>query len=231
MDQGVLAADYRPSAGVRLRIQAYDRGFDRLLLVAPRAGEPFATSGFVVGSGASRGMSLDAAVSSRRFGAFASYGMQSVRRAYGDSSYVPGHGATHLLEGGVTAFPTATLSIRLGAAGAFGRRTTAASGGLEWESCNLLDRGCEFRGSPHLGSEPLGAAPLPSYFRVDIGVRKHWRVGIGGRDGVIALFATITNVFDRKNVLTYSREPATGALTPVELRPRAPLVIGLDWRF
>jgi len=230
-DQGVLAVVYRPSAGVHFGVQAYQRGFAGLLLVAPRDGEPFTTGSFAVGSGASRGVSVDVAASSARYGVLASYGLQQVRLAYGDSSYVPDHGATHLLDAGVIVFPTATASIRLGASAALGRRATTISDGFEWEACNLLDQGCEFGGSPHYRGERLGATGLRPYFRVDLGVRKQWRLGVGGRDAVIALFGSVTNILGRRNLLTYARNPSTGEPVAIEMRPLAPLVVGLDWRF
>lgn len=229
-DLGVLAAEFRPFGGVRFGVQAYARGVDGVVLVAPRDGEPFATGAIVVGSGTARGVALDAAVGTARYGVVASYGWQRVRYAYGDSSYVPEHGAAHVFEAGVIVFPTATLSIRLGGVGAVGRRATAVTGGFEWEACNLLDRGCEFGGSP-LATGALGATALPAYFRVDLGVRKHWHIDVAGVDASIALFATVTNVFGRRNVLTYSRDPSTGEIMEIEMRPLAPLVVGLDWRF
>ncbi|MGH7552316.1 MAG: TonB-dependent receptor plug domain-containing protein, partial [Longimicrobiales bacterium] len=189
-DQAVIAADYRPVAALHLGLQAYARNFEGLLLVAPRAGEPFATGAFATGSGTARGFSLDAAVSAARFGGVASYGWQRVMLEYGDSSYVPEHGTTHLLEAGVIVFPTATSSVRLGAAGALGRRATALSGGLEFEACNLLDQGCEFSGSPHHDAASLGDTKLPAYLRVDLGIRKHWHLEVAGRDASVALFGT-----------------------------------------
>jgi hypothetical protein len=199
--------------------------------VAPSDGEPFTTGVFVVGSGSSRGFSLDASLSTAHLGLIASYGLQHVRLEYGDSSYVPDHGATHLLEGGVILFPTATTSIRLGVTGALGRRTTTVANGLEGESCKLLDAGCEFGGSPHYDGAPLGATALTAYYRVDLGIRKHWHFELGGRDGSIALFGTVTNLLSRKNVLTYATDPSTGEPVAVEMRPLAPLVVGIDWRF
>ncbi len=230
-DQGVVAFDFRPRAGVRLSVQAYERDSDGLVLVAPRSGDPFMTTGFTVGSGTSRGVSAEAAVSRARYGIVASYGLQRVRIEYGDSSYIPEHGARHLLEGGVIAFPAATFSVRLGAAAAWGRRATAVANAFEWESCNLLDQGCEFGGSPHHGGEPLGGTPLPAYFRVDLGVRKHWHFEVGGRDATLGLFGTVTNLLGRRNVLTYAKSPVTGERVEIEMRPQAPLVAGLDWRF
>jgi hypothetical protein len=230
-DQSAVAADFRARSGVRVGAWLYTRRFDGLLLVAPQAGEPFTTGPFTVGAGDARGVSIDVSVSRARYGIIGSYGLQRVRFDYQDSSYVPEHGTTHLLESGVIVFPTATASVRLSATAALGRRTTAASSGIEWEGCNLLDRGCEFGGSPYYGGEPLGAVTLPLYLRVDLGARKHWHVNIGRRDAVIALFGTVTNVLGRKNVLTYTRDPSTRELTQIDMRPRSPLVVGLDWQF
>jgi hypothetical protein len=230
-DLGLLAAEYRPWAGVRCGLQAYGRMSDGLLLVAPRGGEPFSTGKFAIGSGSARGISLDLAASTARVGVMASYGFQELRLVGDSSNYIPGYGARHLLEGGVTVFPTATLSVRLGAAAALGRRTTTASGGLEWEACNLLDYGCEFAGNPYYGGEQLGGTALPAYTRLDLGVRKHWHLELGGRDAQIALFGAATNILGRRNIMTYVRDPESGAPIEVEMRPPSPLVIGVDWRF
>jgi hypothetical protein len=231
-DRGVIAADYRLSNGARLGAQAYVRSFSGLLLVAPRTGEPFAvTGGVATGSGSARGVSLDAAMSGARYGVVASYGWQRVRLDYGDSSYVPDHAASHVADVGLIVFPAATASIRLGATAALGRRATAVAGALEWEACNLGDQGCEFAGSPRHATDRLGGARLPSYLRVDLGFRKHWHLTLAGRDALVALFGTVTNVVGRTNVFTTATDPTTGEQIRLEMRPRAPLVVGLDWRF
>jgi hypothetical protein len=231
-DQGVIAAEVRPAAGVRVGVQAYARDSDQLLLVAPRDGEPFSTGGDVaIGSGTARGIAFDASVSAARYGIVASYGIQRVRFEYGDSSYVPENGATHLVDGGVILFPSATASVRVGASAAFGRQTTRIPNAFEWEACNLVDQGCEFGGSPHYAGAPLGATDLPDYVRVDVGVRKHWHLAVGGRDAMIAVFGTMTNVLGRKNLLTYATDTATGERLDIEMRPQSPLVVGVDWRF
>ena len=230
-DQVVIAMAAHPSAVLRLGLQAYTRGSGGLVLVAPREGEPFATTGLIVGSSAARGASVDAALNAAHYGIFVSYGLQRVRMWYGSGSYTPDHGATHLLSGGAIVFPTTTTSVRLGVSGQFGRRTTTVASGFEWEACNLLDRGCELAGSPHYAGEPLGGTALPAYLRTDVGFRKHWQLALAGHETVIALFGTVTNAFGRKNVLTYVRDPATGNLNAITMRPLAPLVIGIDWRF
>jgi hypothetical protein len=230
-DLAVVAAELRPSPGVRVGGQAYARRMAGLLLAAPGAAEPFTTASFTTGSGSALGASLDASVSTARYAVLASYGFQRVRLGDDGVRYIPEYGTTHLLEGGVILFPSATSSIRLGVTGAFGRRSTTTSGGLEWESCNLLDRGCELGGSPHYAGAPLGGTRLPAYVRIDLGLRKHWHIQLGGRDAVVALFGTVTNVLGRANLLTYARDPSTGVASAVELRSLSPLVVGLDWQF
>ena len=230
-DHVIIASEYRPSAALRVGLQAYARAFDGLVVVAPRVTAPFTTNAFAVGSGVSRGASVEGAVSGARYGLMASYGWQRVRLRYGDSSYVPDYATAHLLDGGAIVFPTATTSLRLGATAGIGRRTSVVAGGLDWEPCNLTDQGCEFGGSPHNERGVPGATELPPYLRVDLGVRKHWHLHVGGRDVVLAAFGTVTNVFGRQNMLTYARNPSTGEVAEIGMRPLSPLVIGLDWRF
>lgn len=230
-DQGVLAADYRPMTGVHIGVQAYQRHFDGVLQVAPFDGDPFLTRSFGVGGGASRGAALDASVSAPRFGIVSSYGLQQVTYTTGSSSYVPGHAATHVFDGGVIVFPTPTSSIRLGVTGLAGRRGTNITGPVEWGACNLEDRGCEFSGSPRTDGEALGGSQLPFYARADLGARKHWHRDIAGREVVITLFGAATNLLGRRNVLTFTRDASTGTLSPIVMRPFAPLVVGTEWYF
>jgi hypothetical protein len=229
-DLGIVTADYR-TAGTRVTAQGWARALDGLVLVAPRTGEPFATTGFATGSATVRGFSVDASRSGARYALVGGYSWQRVRYRYGDSSYTPDHGPRHTAEGGVLAFPSPTLSIRLGALLAVGRRATGLSGGVEWEACNLLDRGCEFGGAPRSDPDRPGAIGLPAYFRLDLGVRKHWHLHVAGRDAQVALFGAVTNVTGRGNVLTLARTPPDGDPLAIAMRPFAPLVLGMDWRF
>jgi len=230
-DLGVVALEHRPTAGIRLGVQAYAQRFDAIALVAPLDASPFAAGGFIEGSGAARGVALEAAANGARYGIIASYGLQRVRLEYADTTYVPEHGATHSIAAGVIVFPSPASSVRLGVESALGRRTTSVLGPFEWEACNLLDLGCEFAGSPRDRAGALGATRLPAYVRVDLGVRMHWHVQAFGREGLLALFGTATNLTGRRNVLTIAVDPATGQRTEIEMRPRAPLVVGIDWRF
>lgn len=230
-DQVVTAVDLHPFAGTRIAVQGWARRSDDLLLVAPADGEPFSTGRFAIGSSTGHGAGLDFALAGSRYGMLVAYGWQEVTMEADGTRYVPETGTRHQLQAGVTVFPTATTSVRLGAVGAFGRRSTRIPGAFDWASCNLVDEGCEFAGSPHYGDEPLGGARLPDLVRLDLGVRQHWDFAAGGRSGQIAVYGTVSNLLGRRNVLTYARDPATGQSIDVLLRPAGLLVVGMDASF
>lgn len=228
--QLVLALDWRGVPGVRVAGQAYGRVMRDLVLPAHGDGSPFATEAWQIGRASALGGALEASASGARYDATASYGIQHVRYRAGSIEYTPVHGTSHLVDAGITAFPTPTFGLRIALSGGVGRRATAVGNGFEWEACNLLDQGCEFAGSPIAEGDP-GATRLPAYLRLDLGVRKHWHLQLGPRDVAIGAFATVTNVTARTNVLTYATDPETGERSAVTMRPRAPLVFGVDWRF
>ena len=229
--QQLIGAAFRPTEGAQVSAQAHRVQFADVILVAASDGEPFATRAFGVGSGASHGISVEASITARRFGAMASYGWQRVVYAADGARYVPEYAAVHVLQSGVNFYPTSTTSIRIGVVGEAGRHTSAVSGAFEWEACNLRDRGCEFGGSPRSDPHTIGATAVPLYARADLSVRKHWHAQFRSTDAVIAVYGTVSNVFGRDNVLTYSRGASPSTLEPVQMRPFAPLVLGLEWRF
>jgi hypothetical protein len=230
-DQAMLGADLDTNGGVTLALRAFAKRADDVVLVAPVEEQPFSRRDFTVGSSRAEGIAAEATFSSARLGLTTKYSWQHVRYEYGSAAYTPDHAATHLLDAGAIYFLTPSMSLRVGATAATGRRTTSLNGALEWEDCNLLDQGCEFGGSPGQNSQALGEARVPAYLRVDAGARKHWHIRIGDRTAMVAVFASVTNVLARKNVLTWAPDISTGALTPVQMRPFAPLAVGLDWRF
>jgi hypothetical protein len=229
-DIGIVAAEYRPAEWLRFGGQAYARDFAGLALVAPGNTAPFATTGFVAGSGSSYGFALEGGVNGARLGFLASYGYQHVRLEYDGGDYVPGYGAVHSLEAGVSFVPAPGYSVRLGYESLMGRRATSTMGELEYEAVNMLDQGGEFGGSPTSWGAP-GGTTLPDYHRLDLGVRKSWHARVASRDGVLSAFGTVSNLMSRENVLTFTVDPDTGARTLVGMRPFSPLVVGIDWQF
>ena len=229
-DQVVLATGLQPAPGLRIGAQLFLRRLSDVVVVAPTTPGPFATAPAPSGETRARGASVELAARGARYGVVASYGLQRVRVRTAELTWTPHHGTAHTFDAGVIVFPGATSSVRLSVAGATGRTGTALAGPLEWETCNAVDRGCEFAGSPELAGPP-GGLRLPGYVRVDLGARKHWHLRVGGRDVLLGLWGTFTNLLGRANVLTYAPDPESGRLSPVEMLPRTPLVLGLDLRY
>ena len=176
-------------------------------------------------------MSIGMTYLAGRYSVSTTYALQSVRLEYGTHAYVPEHGAAHAIDAGFMVQASRAVSVRLGASGRLGRHATPLSTPFEWESCNIVDRGCEFAGSPRTNRDSLGATALPGYVRVDLGIRARWPLHVAGRTTELGIFGTLTNIFARSNVLTVAPDPVSGRRTPVTLRSRAPLVAGLDWAF
>ncbi len=230
-DIAIVALEHTPRPWLRLGAQGYARDFEALALVAPREGGPFASSGFTTGNGVAHGVSLEARASSEHYLVLASYAYQRVQLQYAGDEYAPNYGASHAVQAGLVYTPSRSYSFRLGLQGLLGRRTTATSGSLEWESCNLIDSGCEFAGNPSQWAGELGGTELPSYFRLDLGVRREWDVHLAGYGGRMGLFGTATNLLGRRNVMTVTVDPATGQRSNLDSVPISPLVVGIDWNF
>jgi hypothetical protein len=224
---GVVAI---PWAGARVDLEAYARSLDDLAMLDPADGKPFSSTGIRRGTGSVVGGSVGMSVGAARYAATASLGMERVELSVGDEEWTPGYAASRSARVGAIAFPTPTLSIRVGWIGQFGRRGSDAIGLLEWESCNLLDLGCEFAGTPEELGE-LGARRLPAYHRLDVSVRKHWHFVVAGHEASVEAYTTASNLLGRTNVLGFVVNPSTGEGAPIEMRPRAPLTLGLGWTF
>lgn len=219
-----------PRPGVRITGESYARALDGVALVAPREGLPFARGPALDGSATVRGAAVELSVGAARYGILASYGAESVEIEAGELEYAPGYAAAHRVRVGGIAHVTPTFSVRVGWIGEFGRRGTETIGVLEWESCNLLDGGCEFAGTPELLGAP-GAVELPAYRRLDLSVRKHWHLRLAGRDVRLEAFGSGSNLLGRDNVLSYAVDPETGERSPIEMRPAAPVAVGIGWSF
>ena len=229
-DLGVLGLVVSPGAGVRLDLEAYARSLQDLAIVDPEDGRPFADDQGRRGEGSVVGGAVGASLSSARYAVLASFGIEEAEIEVAGAEWVPGYAAGMTARVGAIAFPTASLSVRIGWVGQFDRRGTDTIGFLEWESCNLLDMGCEFAGSPEeLGV--LGGRELSPYHRLDLSVRKHWHFQVGKRDAQIEAYVAASNLLGRSNVLTFLVDPDTGEGVPLEMRPRAPLTLGMGWRF
>ena len=217
--------------GLRAGFKAYARDLDGLVLVAPATGQPFAVDGLAVGTARAWGGAVVLDLGRARYRARVDYGFGSIEYRLEEGGYRPAYGIGHALSASIGYHPSATLLLRSAVRAEFGRPTTRVEGPFEWEPCTIIDAGCEVQGSPERAAGPLGGDRLPTYVRLDLGIRKHWHPRLMGREGIITGFITVSNVLGRRNVLGYSVDPSTGELSELPMRPFTPISVGLEWGF
>ena len=233
-DQASITAEFRPASGLSLAVLAYARTMRGVLMAAEDESGPFAVASrdvpsFATGRARATGASADLRFTSARVTALVMFSAQRVRYRTGGADFRPEFSAPQRLDAGVTIAPSRDLEFRVGGMTAFGRRATVVRGDVAWDGCNLADRACEFAGTPASTPSALGALALPHYLRFDVGARKQWHARAYDRDNPIALYGTVTNVFNRTNYLT--RAEKNDVLTGVEMRSRSLLVVGIEWRY
>jgi hypothetical protein len=226
-----LTLETRPLEGVSAGLEGYARVLEGLVLVAPTTGQPFAVDGYSVGRARAWGGGVSVKLERARYRALIDYGFGTVAYDLGSATYRPGFAISHSLAASLGYQLSGSLVVRSALRAEFGRPTTMVEGPFEWEACSIVEGGCEAEGSPQEVAGPLGGTRLPAYLRFDIGVRKHWRWQLLGRDGVLTGFATVSNVLGKRNLLGYTVDPSTGELSELAMRPLSPLTVGLEWSF
>jgi hypothetical protein len=229
-DQMAAAIEASFSGNVRLVVDGYLRWMKDLVLVATSTTEPYATAGFDRGIGAARGIGAELSYDGDRLDARAVADWSSVRRRVGDVTYHPRFERRRALalEAVVRVFRGTTLTsdVQLAA----GQPTSPLEGGFDWEVFDQLTGEVEFRGTPTRVEGTLNGEQLPPYARLDLGVRREWRVGGRGPDGAITTYLEVQNVLDHQNVLGRQAGPAGAPARPLVLMSRS-LLFGVEWRF
>jgi hypothetical protein len=154
----------------------------------------------------------------------------SVRRSGGGLAYHPRFERRRALalEAVVRIFRGTSLTSDFQLAA--GQPASPLDGGFDWEIFDQLTGEVEFRGTPRRVEGALNGERLPPYARLDLGVRREWRVEGGGPDGDITTYLEVQNVLDHENVLGRQVGSAGALPRPLVLMPRS-LLFGVEWRF
>jgi hypothetical protein len=214
----------------RLTFSGYARNFKDLVLPAPSTAAPFPTTSFMTGNGNAYGggISLEEELGKLKLdGAYSVAGV--LRESVTDHSYRPSFAAMHSvrLAAGYQLAPSTLL--RVSGSMAAGRRTSPVTGPvvLEWQDALTAQR--EITGSPQYTTETFAAARLPSYFRLDVGIRQdvRWR---GRLPGAMTLFANVDNLLGRQNALGLTQIAGQLGRRTLPMLPRS-LSVGIGWHF
>jgi hypothetical protein len=230
----VLGAEWT-GAATALRVEAFTRAFDGMVM-PPLADDPLRTpalvaSDSIVGSGTARGVEALLRHQGGRGSLMVAYTLAYSTREVEGMRYTPRFNRRHTAD--------ATGTLRLGATGQGSARLAVASG---QPFTPLVARHGAFYWHPTTGQWHPGPAPmvygphnsqrLPSYLRLDLGVRKTYRRRFLGQDGGITPYFQVLNAIGTRNVLWAS--PAHQGGEPVlEYGPQLPTLptLGFEWRF
>jgi len=217
--------------GVTLTVDGYVRRLAELLLVAPATGQPFATTGFDVGTGQASGVGVSATRSGARWWGAAAYSLGTSTRRSGTQHYRPGYGISQQFSLAAARQVGAGTTLRAALWGMVGRPGTVSYGDFQWSPAPITHGAGDVAGSPQQFVGPIGSARLAAYWQVDVGVRHRWRHPrlipmLGDVTGTLS----IENLFDRGNVLATAASP--NALVPYTITlPSRALVVGLAWAY
>lgn len=223
------------AGGTSVRVDAYRKWFDDLLLAPlaanPRTAPALAADGFLRGRGESSGLEVLARHHAGRRTLAVAYTLAWTERSMDSIRFAPRIDRRHSLD--------ATGTLGVGARGIASARLVLASGQPFTPVVGRLSSpGYDPRdGSLEPGEGtvlygPHNSARLPSYARLDVGMRTTLRRRWFGREGTLAPYVQVLNVLGAKNVMWAA--PGISAGEPMlEYGPQLPVLptVGVEWRF
>ena len=229
-DQVAVSMNASVAEGVELSLDGYLRWLDGLVLVAPATGQPFATGAFDVGSGVARGAGVSLSHHGERLVWSAGYSVENTTRRSGSQSYNPGFGIARSLNAAAALHVGRQTILRTVLWSASGRPSSVSLGAFDWAPAPLVHGAGNLAGSPQQLAGALGAAQLPAYWRLDVGIRREWQPAMLGSAATVAATLSIINVFNRTNSMALLQATAGATPQSIGLAPRS-LVLGLEWRY
>ena len=216
--------------GTHVSLEGYARHLDRLLLVAPALGLPFANARSAQGTGRALGANVWFERTSAGVSVLAGYSLNLTDRTANGVRYQPTFGTTHSIAASVAYRPQANTELHVAFWGLVGRSARVSSGDIEWPASGLLNEFTDLGGTPVAISGAAGLARLPPYARADVGARHVWTFSALGTQRRVTVLAGVENLFSRTNVLGVAAPQDGGPRRLLPMSPRA-LKIGLEWVF
>ena len=228
VDRAALGARIALGQHATLTLDAYSNRLDALTQVAPTSALPFAVDSVSRSRGHSSGLLLGLDYQSKRVTAHAAYAHSVADRAADGIRYVPSNGDSHSFSAAIAYRAGAATFLRATMWAATGRRTTLAAGNLEWSPAPLLMNGEDLAGGSMSWLGALGAASLPAFVRVDVGISHAWAPHVMTRTLSLTGRIGVMNVLGRDNARGLFVPASTGVRQFAPMLPRT-LTFGLEW--
>ncbi len=228
-DQLELLASRRLAEGLDLSVSGYLRRTSGVALGAASTLGFFPDDSLIVGRGDARGVSGALELRRGRFAGSASLTIARDERTAGAIRYDPsyGHGPSFSVDLGYRIQADTRLLARL--QGGARQPTSVVAPGFEWTPAPSFGHSGELAGTPENLPGEVNGARLPAYTRLDLGVRRSWRVPGFATGTALTTALSVTNVLDRRNVLGLVARPG-GGLGVIHGLSRS-LALEVGWRF
>lgn len=225
-EQWQLSVDRQVARRVAIALDAYLRSWENVVLPA-MSGTFLTPSVPVLGAGRSRGFLASASIVEGSFTLHFSGTLESATQQAGGITYHTGFEQPWSIAGDASYHPSTKSTLQVRWQTAAGQPTTALSPGLEWHSWQPATGTGEIEGLANTVPGPLNALRLPGPLRIDVGLRRDWRIGHAG--SLVITTLRLNNVLARPDPVGLVAEP-DGSFRLLSGTPRG-LVLELGWRF
>jgi hypothetical protein len=202
----------------------------QLWLVAPTTAQPFAFTSLSHGEGHAAGLTALMVWRHAALSGHAGYSLAKTSRDAAGQRYRPSFAPSHLFNTVINYSIGADMALRAAFWRSTGRRTSLVDGDLQWAPDDLFGGGDGMAGTPERIAGVLNAERLPMYARLDLGIRKTWRMSLGGQNTKATGVLTLVNALNYKNAL--GRVISGNGRTRCDMpsTPRS-LTFRLEWSF
>jgi hypothetical protein len=224
-DQLEAFAGRQLGGGFELAVSGYLRRTSGLALGAASTRDFFPGDSVVVGHGDASGVTGTLSLAGGALSGRASVTVARDTRTSGATRYRAGYGnGTSVgVELGYRFLRDTRVLLRF--RGGAHEPTSVVEPGFEYQPI----REGELAGTPINVPGDINSARLPAYARLDLGLRRDWRVPGMGQGTALTTAVSLTNALDRTNVLGLVARPDGGLRTIVGVSRS--LVLEVGWRF
>jgi hypothetical protein len=196
-DQLEAFAGRRLGRGLDLSLTAYLRRTDGLALGAASTRDFFPGDSLVIGQGEASGVAGTLSLDAGHFSGRASVGFARDVRTAGSTRYGAGYGNGTSIDLDLDYRLLHDTRLQLRFRGGAHEPTSVVEPGFDYQP--IQEGG--LAGTPINLPGDINSARLPTYARLDLGLRREWRVPGMGRGHALSTAFSLTNALDRTNIL------------------------------
>jgi hypothetical protein len=228
-DQIELGVQHRVAPGLALSLDGYVRRWRGVPLPAASTQGLFVADSIVNGRGNAQGVEAGVALDQGPFALRTSVGLARTVQWAGTEEYHAGVERPWSFSTNLYYRLARRTTAQIALSGGAGQPSSIVSPGLEWEPYRPLGGSGEIGGSANSLAGAINPVRLPGYFRLDLGLRRGWPLGLAGHRGLVSTALGVDNLLDRANPVGIGQAP-DGALRTLRGTPRS-AIIEVGWTF